>query len=130
MPDVVESRPVVPFRLIGVHPIRPFGLDKARTVVTEVVREDLAERVGREVLEAVSRPLAQAHLERVVVAAASRGRRRDVGDERRGGVERASLLKGRPRRGIAHALPGLVPFHGRHQMVRVVPHVTDVRRHG
>ena len=94
MPRVEERRTVVPLRLVGVHPVGALCGDATRPVVAEVVGLDRAQRVRRQVLEPVHEALAEAHLQRVVVAAATCGSGRDVGDERRGREQRTALLSG------------------------------------
>src|SRR2546427_471236 len=63
VPDIEERRPVVPLRLVRVHPVRAFSLHAARAVVPKVVGADPAERVRREVLETFGATLAGTDLQ-------------------------------------------------------------------
>ncbi len=130
MADVEESAPVVPLWLVGVLPVGALAGREARAVVAEVVGEDLAEGVRRHELEAVPRALADARLERVVVAAGHRLRGRDVGDQGVVLVEGTPLLERGPGRGVARAGQRLVALDRGHQVGRVVADVAHVDRHG
>ena len=131
MAHVEERRPVVQFRIVGIHPIRAFGSSEAaRSVIAKLVRVRFAQRVRREVLEAVQGPLSQARLQPLVIASAARRRRGDIGNERRGGEERAPILQRRPRRWIAGAGQRLVALDRRHEVRGAMAHVSHVRRDG
>ena len=128
MPGVVERRPVVPFRLVRVHPVRALRGHAPGAVVAEVVRSRPAQRVRRQILEPFRIALANARLQRVVIAMAARGRRRDVRDEGCRRIERTPRLCRRPGRHIADARQRLVAFD-RRQMRGMVADVPHVRRH-
>ena len=68
-------------------------------------------------------------LKSLVVAAAARRGRRDVGDERRRGKERTPRVGRCPGRGIANARQRLVALDRRHQVIRLVADIPDVGRH-
>ncbi len=98
---VEERRPVVRFRIVCVGPVGSLGVDSAGTVVPEVIRARPAQRVRGEVLDALHVALSEAHLQTVVVAPAARRGRRDVRDQRCGGVERTAGVESCPGRRIA-----------------------------
>src|SRR5207247_4224333 len=62
MPRVEEGRPVIPLRLVRVHPVRALRGDAGGTVVPAVVRPGPAQRVRSKILEVLGARLPHARL--------------------------------------------------------------------